>query len=107
VLAAYGGQKAALVGSPVLLAAADMLANASCVVITGGDATLHQTALAAADPAVTVLLVADAATLPASHPAHGKSSTKPAAFVCQGNTCALPVTTPGALKALLRPLAKI
>jgi uncharacterized protein YyaL (SSP411 family) len=108
VLAAYGGHPAALVGSPVLLAAADTLANAACVVITGpGDLSrLHQIALAAADPAVCVLLVPDAATLPESHPAHGKTSAAPAAFVCQGNTCALPVNTPEALKLLLRQIAK-
>jgi uncharacterized protein YyaL (SSP411 family) len=108
VLAAYGGHPAALVGSPILLAAADTLANAACVVITGsGDkSALHKTALAAADPAVCVLLVADGATLPESHPAHGKTSAEPAAFVCQNNTCALPVTTPEALKGLLRQIAK-
>jgi uncharacterized protein YyaL (SSP411 family) len=108
VLAAYGGQKAALVGSPVLLAAADTLANASCVVITGpGDlAALRQTALAAPDPAVCVLLVPDAAALPETHPAHGKTSAEPAAFVCQGNVCALPVSTPEALTGLLRQIAK-
>jgi uncharacterized protein YyaL (SSP411 family) len=109
VLAAYGGQKAALIGSPALLAAADTLANATCVVITGAGAlalALHQAALAAADPAVCVLLVPDAAALRESHPAHGKTSTAPAAFVCQGNACALPVTTPEALAALLRQIAK-
>jgi uncharacterized protein YyaL (SSP411 family) len=108
VLAAYGGHPAALVGSPVLLAAADTLANATCAVITGPGnlLVLHQTALAAADPAICVLLVRDTATLPQSHPAHGKTSTEPAAFVCQGNTCALPVTTPEALKTLLRQIAK-
>jgi uncharacterized protein YyaL (SSP411 family) len=54
-----------------------------------------------------VLLVPDGATLPESHPAHGKTSTQPAAFVCQANTCAPPVTTPEALKTLLRQIAKI
>jgi len=109
VLAAYGGQKAALVGSPVLLAAADTLANATCIVITGaGDLLLplHHAALAAADPGVCVLLAPDAAALPESHPAHGKTSSHPAAFVCQGSVCALPVTTPEALDALLRHIAK-
>jgi uncharacterized protein YyaL (SSP411 family) len=108
VLAAFGGQKAALVGSPVLLAAADMLANAACVVITGpGDkSALHRAALAAPDPAVCVLLVEDGAALPDSHPAHGKTSTGPAAFVCQGNRCALPVATPEDLAGLLRQIAE-
>jgi hypothetical protein len=58
----------------VLLAAADTLANATCVIITGAgsQSPLQQAALAAPDPAVTVLVVPDGATLPDSHPAHGK-----------------------------------
>jgi uncharacterized protein len=107
VLAAYGGQTAALVGSPVLLGAADMLANAACVVITGrGNLdVLQQAALGAADPAVVVLAVGDASKLPVGHPAHGKSSVEPAAFVCRGNVCALPVVTPEAMGGLLRQIA--
>ncbi len=106
VLAAYGGQKAALAGSPVLLAAADLLENATCVVITGpGDlSTLHRTVLVAADPAVVVMPAPTTATLATTHPAHGKSSTSPAAFICRGGTCALPVTTPEALQAHLRQI---
>ncbi len=107
VLAAYGGQTAALAGSPVLLAAADTLANAACVVVSGaGDLTeLRQAALGAADPAVVTLTVGDGGTLPPEHPAFGKASVEPAAFVCRGNTCALPVATPEALDGLLRQIA--
>jgi uncharacterized protein len=102
VLAAYGARSDMLANSPVLLAAADLLANATCVVVTGGGAALALAALAAPDPAVVVLQVGDGMALPPEHPAHGKTAAGPAAFVCQGGTCALPVTTPEALRGLLR-----
>ncbi len=102
VLAAYGGRREMLAASPVLLAAADMLENAACVVVTGPDGPLHRAALAAADPAVVVLRVADGADLPVTHPAYGKTSEGPAAFVCRGSVCALPVTEVAALQGLLR-----
>jgi uncharacterized protein YyaL (SSP411 family) len=108
VLSAFGGQKAALVASPVLLAAADTLANAACVVITGpGDLTdLRQEALAAPDPAVVVIAMTDTIQLPVSHPAYGKTSSAPAAFVCRGGVCTLPVSTPETLRGLLRQIAE-
>ncbi len=106
VLATYGAGADLLANSPVLLAASDLLENATCIVLTGGDTELAQAALAAPDPAVVVLQVQDAATLPPTHPAYGKPSQSPAAFVCQGQSCALPVTTPGALRALLRAIAQ-
>jgi uncharacterized protein YyaL (SSP411 family) len=104
VLAAYGGRREMLAGSPVLLAAADTLENAACVVITGaGDVwPLQRAALSAADPAMVVLRVADGADLPAGHPAYGKTSEGPAAFVCRGGVCALPVTAVAGLLGLLR-----
>jgi uncharacterized protein YyaL (SSP411 family) len=51
-----------------------------------------------------VLRIADAAALPASHPAHGKApgSAGAAAFVCRRNACSLPVAEPAALAAMLR-----
>jgi uncharacterized protein YyaL (SSP411 family) len=100
VLAAYGAEPRMLAASPVLLAAADFLANAACIVITGGSAELAQAALSLADPAVVVLQVADGAELAPEHPAFGKHNATPAAFVCRGGTCALPVTTPDALRAI-------
>jgi uncharacterized protein len=104
VLAAFGGRADMLTASPVLLAAADMLENAACVVVTGGDAGLAQAALGAADPAVVVLRTSGQA-LPPGHPAEGKFLLR-AAFVCQGGSCALPVTTPEALHGLLRRIAE-
>jgi uncharacterized protein YyaL (SSP411 family) len=106
VLAAYGGRREMLAGSPVLLAAADLLENAACVVITGGGDELRQAALAAPDPAVVVLTVADGTALPPHHPAHGKTSDVPAAFVCRGGVCQPPVHEINALLAALRHLPK-
>ncbi|HUW80353.1 MAG TPA: thioredoxin domain-containing protein, partial [Acidocella sp.] len=88
------------------LAAADLLENAACVVVTGGGTALAKAALAAPDPAIVVLQVADGTNLPPDHPAYGKRSETPAAFVCQGQTCAQPVTTPEALRGLFRRIAK-
>ncbi len=106
VLAAYGARREMLAASPVLLAAADLLENAACVVVTGGGTGLAKSALAAPDPAIVVLQVADGTNLPPDHPAYGKRSETPAAFVCQRQTCAQPVTTPEALRGLLRRIAK-
>jgi hypothetical protein len=105
LLAAFGGRAEMLAASPVLLAAADMLENAACVVVTGGDPGLARAALAAPDPAVVVLQVSGGA-LPPGHPAAEKNTEQPAAFVCRSGVCALPVTTAEALRALLRPIAK-
>ena len=101
LLAAFAGSTDRLTGSPVLLAAADLLENAACVVVTGGSAELAQAALAAPDPAVAVLQVAAPADLPPGHPAHGKTSAQQAAFICRSGVCSLPVTTPEAVRAAL------
>ena len=103
LLAAYGGKPERLGGSPVLLGAADMLENATCIVITGGSDELARAALSAPDPAVVVVRLQGMETMPPLHPAYGKTSTEPAAFICRGGICSLPVTTPDALRALLRP----
>jgi uncharacterized protein YyaL (SSP411 family) len=104
VLAAYGGRPELLAGSPTLLAA-DFLENAACIVLTGGDVSrLHRAAMAAPDPAIVVLR--GGVNLPRSHPAYGKISDQPAAFVCRHQTCLMPVTTPEALTGLLRPVAQ-
>ncbi|MEP5663111.1 thioredoxin domain-containing protein [Parvibaculum sp.] len=57
-------------------------------------AELARTALGLSCPARVVMRIEDAATLPASHPAHGKGKQdgKPTAYVCAGETCSLPVT---------------
>ena len=44
------------------------------------------------------------AALPAGHPAAGKGLVrgKPAAYVCRGQTCSLPITEPEALGKVLQ-----
>ncbi len=51
----------------------------------------------------TLLRVADGATLPETHPAHGKAALhgRPAAYVCLGPRCLAPVSTVEALDDLL------
>ncbi|GAN80023.1 thioredoxin domain-containing protein [Acidocella aminolytica] len=100
VLAAFGGRARALTGSPALLAASDLLANAACVVVTGGAEDLLHTALASADPAVLVLRGNAAVT--AAHPAHGKPDDVKAAYVCRGNVCGLPVNNSESLRQILK-----
>ncbi len=100
--AAFGGRPERLGGMPHLLAAQDLLENASCVVIAGDASTLAQAALAAPDPALVVLHLQGMETMPQNHPAYGKTASGPAAYVCRFGTCSPPVSTPDALKGLLR-----
>jgi uncharacterized protein YyaL (SSP411 family) len=109
VFTAFSGVPDQLAGMPSLLAAADLLEEGASVVIAGAPAhplaaELAAVALAAPDPAVVVLRVADAAALPPSHPAHGKPPgvAGAAAFVCRRGACSLPVSDAVALAAMLR-----
>ena len=52
------------------------------------------------DPAMIVLQVQATDALPPLHPAHGKGSD-PAAYLCRGNVCSLPVTDPTTLAKML------
>jgi uncharacterized protein YyaL (SSP411 family) len=106
-LKAFAGEADQLAGMPTLLAAADLLAEAATVVVVGPpDAAtgLAQAALAAPDPAVVVLRVADTAALPPAHPAFGKPAHRreALAYVCRRSVCGLPVTDPAALSQALR-----
>jgi uncharacterized protein YyaL (SSP411 family) len=92
-----------------LLNAAEFLAHAVQIVIVGQrDEAATQALLRAATRsglATRVLAVIDDGTaLPAGHPAHGKTRVdrQPAAYVCIGPTCTLPLTEPAALAAALR-----
>ncbi len=74
-----------------------------------GDATdptldrLKKAALASAVPGATVQIVASDAILPQGHPAHGKGlvAGQPAAYICEAQTCRLPVTDPDELSIQL------
>jgi len=91
-----------------MLSALDLRLNATDVVIVAPPAVspsaLVDTVRARWTPNVILSVHEGAADLPSSHPASGKASVdgKPAAYVCRGETCSLPVTEPAALVALLR-----
>ena len=89
VLRAYGGRARALTNAPGLLGAADLLANAVSVVVTGGAEDLVRLALASPDPKVLVLR--GGKVLAPEHPAFGKPGDLRAAYVCRGNVCGLPM----------------
>ncbi len=83
-----------------LLNAIDMRLNLAEIVVTGeGADTLLQAALALPYLNRAVLRAPSADALPASHPAQEKikAASGAAVFICVGETCSLPVTTPEAL----------
>ncbi len=100
LLAAYGGRRDRLMGAPGLLVAADLLENTACVVVTDGAEALAAVALASPDPAMVLVRAGEG--LSPGHPAYGKTVSGPAAFICRGGVCAMPVTTPDEVRALLR-----
>jgi uncharacterized protein YyaL (SSP411 family) len=82
-----------LFGHVALLNALDLRLRAAEIVMTGGKETLAQAALQL--PFLDrIVLRAEAATLPASHPAQEKlkAASGPAAFICVGERCSLPVS---------------
>ena len=94
-----------IAGVPGVLAAAHVLEAGSTVVVSGDPAdprteALISAALRAPDPAVVVTRAANPDALPLSHPARGKGPVggEPAAYLCRGNVCGLPLTDPSALR---------
>ena len=92
---------------PTLLSGRELFANGVQVVIAGdggGANDLRETAWAAADPNIVIQELADGAALPPGHPAHGKGPVdgKPAAYVCRGNTCSLPLSEAQLLQDALK-----
>ena len=85
-----------------LLNALDLRLRAAEIVVAGEGARANELLAAARKlPFLDriVLRAPSAASLPASHPAQAKiaATSDAAAFVCVGETCSLPVTTPAAL----------
>jgi uncharacterized protein len=87
----------------------ELLHSAVQVVVAGdrGDAAtraLLQTAFGVSLPTAVISALAPGKSLPPAHPAHGKGLVdgKPAAYVCRGPVCSLPLTEPGALAEALR-----
>ncbi|MBS3934797.1 MAG: thioredoxin domain-containing protein [Sulfuritalea sp.] len=96
-----------------LLVAADTLAGAVQVVVVGERRTAAAQALlrsiwTTALPGRAVQTIADAATLAADHPAHGKKAIGglPTAYVCIGTVCSAPVTAPDELRGTLLTLRR-
>ena len=89
-----------------LLNAVDLRLRAAEIVVTGEGA--HAQALLAAararPPLDRIVLHAGLAdALPPNHPARAKiiAASGPAAFVCVGETCSLPVTDPAGLNSAI------
>ncbi|MGH7103723.1 MAG: thioredoxin domain-containing protein, partial [Acetobacteraceae bacterium] len=98
LIGAFTGRAGAMVQSPGLLGATDLLAGGASVVVAGTYPELVAVARKAPDPALVVLVVGEAAAVPARHPAAGKLA---GATVCRGGACSLPVTEAAALAVLL------
>jgi len=97
LIRAASGAREALALNPLLLAAADLLERGAVVLVEGplGDPlaqALAQAALRAPDPAICVLRL-DRALWPQGAPGGRPALSKtPAAMVCRGQTCGLPVS---------------
>jgi uncharacterized protein YyaL (SSP411 family) len=109
VVRSCSGDPRRLSGMPSVLAAVDLLEAAACVVIVGAAAdprtqALRTAAIAAPDPAVVVLQVAETSGLNPSHPAYGRSTLDgaPAAYLCRQSVCSLPVADPAVLAQMVR-----
>jgi len=92
-----------LFGHVALLNALDLRLRGAEIVVTGGEEALAQAALKLPFPSRIVLRAASSADLPASHPAQDKikAANGAAAFVCVGERCSLPVTSPAAISPAL------
>jgi uncharacterized protein len=106
LIRAVSGAPEGLGGSPLTLMSADALERGGSIVIDGPlDASAAQAlaliALRAPDPSLTVLRL-DRRLWPDGAPRVDlPRAQEPIAMLCQGQTCSLPVTTPGALEALM------
>ena len=104
---AFSASPGGLGGSPLLLMSADMLERGGSIVVDGPlddprAQALAALALRAPDPSLAVLRL-DRSLWPDGPPrADLPVAAAPAAMLCQGQTCSLPVATPEALAGLLR-----
>ncbi len=106
LIAAFSGElERSALAMPVLMTGQFLLEDAVQVVVTGDPADartreLTHVAWSAPQPLLVFQLVADAAALPEGHPAKGKAGRgDPAAYVCRGPVCSLPLADPHALAA--------
>jgi uncharacterized protein YyaL (SSP411 family) len=100
------GAPEGLGGSPLTLMSADMLERGGAIVVDGPlddprALALASVALGAPDPSLTVLRLDRHRWPDASPRADLPQTSTPAAMLCQGQTCSLPVNAPEALMALM------
>ncbi|MSP29241.1 MAG: thioredoxin domain-containing protein [Acetobacteraceae bacterium] len=105
ILRGFTGEARALSGMPSLLCAADLLAEATTVVVTGPTEApnvqhMIRAVLRAPDPTFLLLHAPDPAAISHLHPAHGKTGG-PAAYICRAGTCSLPIRDVSALRVEL------
>ena len=96
-----------LFGHVALLNALDLRLSGAEIVITGQNAeALVQAALRMPFTSRIVLRAPTAAALPVNHPAQEKlkAATGAAAFVCVGERCSLPVTSPDEISTVVKAM---
>ena len=111
-LSAFGGRLTEqFPNMPGLLLAAEMLQNPVQIVLIAKDRSqiyleMRRAIFAAYLPNRAITILSETDTLPAGHPASGKTAIdgKETAYVCQGPVCSAPVTTPDDLTKLLADL---
>jgi hypothetical protein len=105
LIRAFSGAPEGIAGSPLLLLAADVLERGGCIVVDGplddpSARLLAAAALRMSDPALTVLRL-DRLLWRNGLRHDLPRNPSPAAILCRGQTCSLPVTTPDALARLV------
>ena len=104
---AFAGGPEGIGGSPLLLLGADMMERGGTIVVDGPHdhplaEALAAVALKAPDPSLAVLRL-DRRLWPDGSPRAGlPEAATPAAVLCRGQTCSLPVTTEEAVTALIQ-----
>jgi uncharacterized protein len=107
LMRAFSAAPGGLGSSPLLLMSADMLERGGSIVVDGPlddprAAALVALALKAPDPSLTVLRLDRSLWSDGPPRADLPHIDSPAAMLCQGQTCSLPVETADALDRLLR-----
>jgi uncharacterized protein YyaL (SSP411 family) len=86
-----------IVGTASIQAGLDSHRRTRLAIVTGDGAeaeALKKTVLAEGDPALLLIAPEDLSHLPEGHPAHGKSASGPALYLCDASSCQAPVTSP-------------
>ncbi|MBV9288639.1 MAG: thioredoxin domain-containing protein [Hyphomicrobiales bacterium] len=106
LIRAFSGGREGMGGSPLLLMGADMLERGGSIMVDGPhDHPLAQSlaavALKAPDPSLAVLRLDRRLWKDGSPRADLREAAAPAAMLCRGQTCSLPVATEEALSELI------